>query len=95
IPRESLNEGLLPLMSEEDMIIFLKYVPRFREVKVYIETNVSFVERHMMEQMTSTKLIKEIMDYDVNDTVGKKFDADSGNSGKLYYFSNEKKLEYD
>ncbi|GJS60387.1 hypothetical protein Tco_0655171 [Tanacetum coccineum] len=80
IPRESLNEGLLPLMSEEDMIIFLKYVPRFREVEVYIETNVSLVERHMIEQMTSTKLIKEIMDYDVNDTVGKKFDADSGNS---------------
>ncbi|GJX55566.1 hypothetical protein Tco_0285463 [Tanacetum coccineum] len=83
IPRESLNEGLLPLMSEEDMILFLEYVPRFREVEVYIETNVSLVERHMMEQMTSTKLIKEIVDDDVNDTVGKEFDADSGNSGKL------------
>ncbi|GJZ48522.1 hypothetical protein Tco_0602354 [Tanacetum coccineum] len=41
IPRESLDEGLLPLMSEEYVIRFLEYVPRFREVGVYIEIDVS------------------------------------------------------
>ncbi|GJU80415.1 hypothetical protein Tco_1282780 [Tanacetum coccineum] len=35
------DEGLLPLMFEEDVIGFLEYVPRFREVEVYIETDVS------------------------------------------------------
>ncbi|GJS60390.1 hypothetical protein Tco_0655174 [Tanacetum coccineum] len=34
----------------------------------------------MMERMTSIELIKEIMDHDVNDAVGKEFDADSENS---------------
>ncbi|GKD63189.1 hypothetical protein Tco_1305297 [Tanacetum coccineum] len=63
-----------------------EYVPRFREVEVYIKTGVSLVERHMMEQMTSKGkgvVIEEIMDHDVNDVVGKEFDGESGNSGKL------------
>nr|GEV12166.1 hypothetical protein [Tanacetum cinerariifolium] len=100
IPQESLDEGLLSLMSEEDMTIFLEYVPRFREVEVYIETSVSLVERHMMKRMTSkgkAKLIEEIVDHDVSDAVGKEFDAHSRNSDKLslemeellYYDTNE------
>ncbi|GJV13117.1 hypothetical protein Tco_1354658 [Tanacetum coccineum] len=32
---ESLDEGLLPLMSDEHVIIFLEYVPRFKKVEVY------------------------------------------------------------
>ncbi|GJY23107.1 transposase, MuDR [Tanacetum coccineum] len=86
IPWESLDEGLLPLMSEEDVIKVLEYVPRFREVEVYIETDVSLVERHMMERMTSNgkaMLIEEIMNHDVNDVIGKEVDVDIGNSGKL------------
>ncbi|GKD74224.1 hypothetical protein Tco_1332506 [Tanacetum coccineum] len=42
---QSLDEGLLPLMS-------LEYVPKFREVEVYIETGVSLIEKHLMERMT-------------------------------------------
>ncbi|GJS62015.1 RNA-directed DNA polymerase, eukaryota, reverse transcriptase zinc-binding domain protein [Tanacetum coccineum] len=40
----------------------------------------------MMERMTSKGkgvVIEEIMDHDVNDVVGKEFDSESGNSGKL------------
>nr|GEV16202.1 hypothetical protein [Tanacetum cinerariifolium] len=86
IPKQSLDYGLLPLMSEEDVIKFLKYVPRLREVEVYIETNFSFVEKHLMERMTSkgkAVLIEEIVDHDVNDVVGNELDADSRNSGKI------------
>ncbi|GJX16872.1 hypothetical protein Tco_0217704 [Tanacetum coccineum] len=73
-------------MSEEDEIIFLEYVPRFREVLMYIEIGVSLVEKHLMELMTSKHnavLIEEIIDHDVNDAVGKELRADSGNSGKI------------
>ncbi|GKF20342.1 hypothetical protein Tco_0068980 [Tanacetum coccineum] len=83
IPRESLDEGLLLPMSDEDVIRFLEYVPRFRELEVYIETGVLVVERHMIERMTSKGkgvVIEEIMDHDV---VGKEFDSESGNNGKL------------
>ncbi|GJW44397.1 hypothetical protein Tco_0073196 [Tanacetum coccineum] len=64
---ESLDEDLLTLMSDE----------------VYIETGVLLVERHMMERMMSMGkgvVIEEIVDHDV---VGKEFDSESGNSGKL------------
>ncbi|GKC49247.1 hypothetical protein Tco_1071992 [Tanacetum coccineum] len=83
---QSLDEGLLPLMSKEDEIRFLEYVPRFREVLVYIEIGVSLVEKHLMELMTSKHnvvLIEEIIDHDVNDAVRKELGADSGNSGKI------------
>ncbi|GJS25157.1 hypothetical protein Tco_0453789 [Tanacetum coccineum] len=83
---ESLNEGLLPRMFDKDVIRFLEYVPRCREAEVYIKTGVSLVERHTMEQMTSKAkgvVIEEIIDHDVNDVVGKDFDGESGNSGKL------------
>ncbi|GJT16411.1 hypothetical protein Tco_0875117 [Tanacetum coccineum] len=62
-----------------------EYVPRFRDVEGYIKTGVSLVESHMMEQMTSKGkgvVIEEIVDNDV-DAVGKEFDGESGNSGKL------------
>nr|GEV16201.1 hypothetical protein [Tanacetum cinerariifolium] len=86
IPKQSLDYGLLPLMSEEDVIKFLKYVPRLREVEVYIETNFSFVDKHLMKRMTSkgkAVLIEEIVDHDVNDVVENELDADSRNSGKI------------
>ncbi|GJY69782.1 hypothetical protein Tco_0472764 [Tanacetum coccineum] len=46
---QSLDEGSLPLMSEEDVIRLLEYVPRFREVEVYIAISVSLVEKHLMK----------------------------------------------
>ncbi|GKA79043.1 hypothetical protein Tco_0785580 [Tanacetum coccineum] len=70
-------------MFEEDVIGFLKYVLGFKGVAVYIETNVSLIERHIIERMTSKDkgvLIEENMDHDVNDGVGKEFDGDNGNS---------------
>ncbi|GJS00358.1 hypothetical protein Tco_0316866 [Tanacetum coccineum] len=83
-------------MSKEDVIRFLVYVPRFSEVKVYIETGVSLVEKHPMERMTSkgkVMLIEEIMDHDVNDAVENKLDADSGNSGRIIMVNLLKSLE--
>ncbi|GKA27173.1 hypothetical protein Tco_0713341 [Tanacetum coccineum] len=56
------------------------------EVEVYIETDVSLVEKHIIERMKSkgkAVLIEEIMDHDVNDAVGKDLDADSGNIGRI------------
>ncbi|PWA97584.1 transposase, MuDR, MULE transposase domain protein [Artemisia annua] len=49
IPEESLDDRLFPLISEEHVVILLKYVPRFKEIEVYIETYVSLVEQHLME----------------------------------------------
>ncbi|GJT66933.1 hypothetical protein Tco_1018413 [Tanacetum coccineum] len=84
IPDLGLVNGLLPLMSDEDVIRFLEYVPRFREVEVYTETGVSLVERHMMERMKSKgKSVVIIVDHHVNNVVGKEFDAESENGGKL------------
>ncbi|GJT13752.1 hypothetical protein Tco_0860794 [Tanacetum coccineum] len=86
---ESLDEGWIPLMSKEDVIGYLEVVPRSREVEVYIKTGVSLVERHIMERMKSKGkdvLIEEIVDHDVNDAVGKEFDTNGGNNGKLPLF---------
>ncbi|PWA66207.1 heavy metal-associated domain, HMA [Artemisia annua] len=41
ILRESLDDGLVPLMSEEDMVTLLKYVPRFKETEVYTKNAAS------------------------------------------------------
>nr|GFA42871.1 hypothetical protein [Tanacetum cinerariifolium] len=63
IHRESLDEGWIPLMFEEGVIIYLEFVHGSREVEVYIETIVSLVERYVMERMTSKGndvLIEEI-----------------------------------
>nr|GEV65740.1 transposase, MuDR [Tanacetum cinerariifolium] len=79
IPGQSLDEGLLPLMSNEDVIRLLVYVPRFRKLEVYIEIGVSLVQRNMIEGMTSKGkgvVIEEIMDHDVSDAVGKEFDSE-------------------
>nr|GEW09658.1 hypothetical protein [Tanacetum cinerariifolium] len=84
IPGESLDEGLLPLMFYEDVIIFLEYVPRFREPDVCIETGISLVERKMIEGMRSKRkgvLIEEIMkDHDVNNAIGKEFGSETENN---------------
>ncbi|GJX03983.1 hypothetical protein Tco_0189899 [Tanacetum coccineum] len=46
---KSLDEGLTPLMSDEDVLSLLKYVPRHKEIEVYVEIDVSSVEKQMME----------------------------------------------
>ncbi|PWA36674.1 hypothetical protein CTI12_AA597560 [Artemisia annua] len=79
IPGESLDDGLLPLMSDKDARRLVKYVPRFRELELYIETGVS------LRMMTKGKgvVIEEVVDHDINDAVGKDLDVETGNSGKL------------
>ncbi|GKE23838.1 hypothetical protein Tco_1435350, partial [Tanacetum coccineum] len=42
IPGKSLDKGLVPLISHQDVLSLLKYVPRYKEIKVYIE-------KHTME----------------------------------------------
>ncbi|GKE70890.1 hypothetical protein Tco_1528962, partial [Tanacetum coccineum] len=49
IPRKLLDEGLAPLMSDEYVLSLLWHVPRDREIEVYIENDVSLVEKQMME----------------------------------------------
>nr|GEU62576.1 hypothetical protein [Tanacetum cinerariifolium] len=49
IPGKSLDEGLTLLMSDEDVLSLLKYVPRHREIEVYIEIGFSSVGKQMME----------------------------------------------
>ncbi|PWA65591.1 hypothetical protein CTI12_AA334540 [Artemisia annua] len=83
---ESLDDGLLPLMSDKDAKRLVEYIPRFRELELYIETSVSLVECQMMEQMMSKGkgvVIEEIVDHGVNDVVGKDLDGEARNGGKL------------
>ncbi|PWA89001.1 transposase, MuDR [Artemisia annua] len=86
IPDESLDDGLLPLKSEEDVRRLVEYVHIFTQLELYIETGVSVVECEMMERMMSKGkgvVIEEIVDHDVNDDVGKDVAGETGNTGKL------------
>ena len=48
VPGLSLDDGLVPLMSDQDVLTLLKFVPRYKEIDVYVESDVSLVEKHMM-----------------------------------------------
>ncbi|GKB06184.1 hypothetical protein Tco_0834417 [Tanacetum coccineum] len=37
IPGKSLDEGLVPLMSNQDVLSLLQYVPIYKEIKVYVK----------------------------------------------------------
>nr|GEU30840.1 hypothetical protein [Tanacetum cinerariifolium] len=37
IPGKSLDEGLVPLISHQDVLSLLKYVPSYKEIEVYVE----------------------------------------------------------
>ncbi|PWA56993.1 hypothetical protein CTI12_AA411040 [Artemisia annua] len=86
IPDESLDDGLLPLKSEEDVRRLVEYVPIFTQLELYIETGVLVVKCEMMVRMMSMGkgvVIEEIVDHEVNDDVGKDVDGETGNTGKL------------
>ncbi|PWA65324.1 hypothetical protein CTI12_AA325110 [Artemisia annua] len=86
LPGESLDDGLLPLKSDEDVKTLVEYVPFFTQLELYIETGVSIVECEMMDRMmTKGKGVvkEEIVDDDVNEAAGKGVDGETGNSGKL------------
>ncbi|GKE65955.1 hypothetical protein Tco_1520116 [Tanacetum coccineum] len=46
---KSLDEGLTPLMFDEDVLSLLWHAPRDREIEVYVENCVSLVKKQMME----------------------------------------------
>nr|GEW11659.1 hypothetical protein [Tanacetum cinerariifolium] len=39
IPGKSLDEGLVPLISYQDVLSLLKYVPRYKQIEMYVENH--------------------------------------------------------
>nr|GEU30512.1 transposase, MuDR, MULE transposase domain protein [Tanacetum cinerariifolium] len=76
IPSMSLDDGLVSLMADEDVIKLLNYVPMYKEIKVYIETNVS------SKCVGDDVVIKEIVEYNVFST-GRKESRNDENIGNL------------
>ncbi|GJX74979.1 hypothetical protein Tco_0313574 [Tanacetum coccineum] len=79
IPGKSLDEGFVLLMSKENLVNVLKYVPRYKEIEVDIKNGVSSIESHMMEARLSQgkgMVIEEILEHNVVETV-------AGKEGKL------------
>ena len=37
ISRQSFDDGLVPLVADEDVLTLVKYVPKFTEIEVYLE----------------------------------------------------------
>ncbi|PWA44666.1 hypothetical protein CTI12_AA524670 [Artemisia annua] len=77
IPDESLDDGLLPLKSEEDVRRLVEYVPIFTQLELYIETGVLVVECEMMERMM--KWHKEWHETSQPNKAGPIYDSDSDN----------------
>ncbi|GKC92467.1 hypothetical protein Tco_1157909 [Tanacetum coccineum] len=79
IPGKSLDEGFVLLMSKENLVNVLKYVPRYKEIEVDIKNGVSSIESHMIEARLSQgkgMVIEEILEHNVVETV-------AGKEGKL------------
>ncbi|GJW32693.1 hypothetical protein Tco_0052725 [Tanacetum coccineum] len=60
IPGKSLDKGLVPLISHQDVLSLLKYVPSYKEIEVY-------VEKHMMKVVSGKGkgvVIEEIIEDD-------------------------------
>ncbi|GJZ21004.1 hypothetical protein Tco_0558043 [Tanacetum coccineum] len=55
-----LDDGFVPLMANVDVIKLLNYVTRCKEIEVYIETDVSLVELHLVELVVSQSHIKGV-----------------------------------
>lgn len=67
-PEKSLDDGLVPLMSVEDVVQLFKYVPHFKEIEVYIEEGISSVEEYSLYMRNSRGkgvVIEDIEDGDV------------------------------
>nr|GEY60400.1 hypothetical protein [Tanacetum cinerariifolium] len=74
-------------MCDQDLVSLLKYIPRYREIEVYIETGVSSVEIHMMNVRLSQGkgvLIEKIVEDNLGETfAGKEVATDTVKEGKL------------
>ncbi|GJV04456.1 hypothetical protein Tco_1338025 [Tanacetum coccineum] len=55
-----LDDGFVPLMTNVDVIKLLNYVTGCKEIEVYIETDVSLVELHLVELVVSQSHIKGV-----------------------------------
>ncbi|GJT99971.1 hypothetical protein Tco_1110310 [Tanacetum coccineum] len=63
IPGKSLDEGLVPLMSNQDVLSLLEYVPIYKEIKVYAKKNMMEVvlgtgKGVVVEELTEDDKIK-------------------------------------
>ena len=69
-------------MSDQDVLTLLKFVPRYKEIDIYVETDVSLVEKHMLLvrvfQSSQGLVIEQIVEYYVVSSPVKK------NKGKLF-----------
>nr|GFA07149.1 transposase, MuDR, MULE transposase domain protein [Tanacetum cinerariifolium] len=76
-------------MSKEDELSMLKYVPRYREIKVYVKNGVSLVEKHVIEVSLGKGkgvVIEQIME---DDDVENKTEASTSKVTPLGKGSNE------
>ncbi|PWA40597.1 auxin efflux carrier family protein [Artemisia annua] len=81
VPSLNLDDGLVPLMSDQDVKLLLNFVPRYKEVDVFVETDVSLVEKQLFEHTCWRKaskgiVIKEILQDDVGRQVVPCFEDD-------------------
>nr|GEU98207.1 hypothetical protein [Tanacetum cinerariifolium] len=60
IPGKSLDEGLVPLMSNQDVLSLLQYVPIYKEIKVFVKKNTMEVVLGMGKGV----VIEEVMEDD-------------------------------
>ncbi|PWA77083.1 transposase, MuDR, MULE transposase domain protein [Artemisia annua] len=70
VPSLNLDDGLVPLMSDQDVKLLLNCVPRYKAVDVFVETDVSLVEKQLFEHTCWRKaskgiVIQEIFQHDV------------------------------
>ena len=49
VPILNLDDGLVPLMSDQDVKLLLNFVPRYKDIDIFIETDVLLVEKHLFE----------------------------------------------
>ncbi|GJS26906.1 hypothetical protein Tco_0487526 [Tanacetum coccineum] len=84
IPYTCLDDGLVPLMAHEDVVKLLQYVPRFREVDVYVEEDVLVVRQHIIEVRFRIEHLKGLVIKEIVQEVGLNEDAkeDLGDNGK-------------
>ncbi|GKC27600.1 retrotransposon protein [Tanacetum coccineum] len=65
-PCTSLDDRLVPLMADEDVVKLLEYVPRFREVDVYVEEDVLVV---VLIQIMSKNLFSSYKAYNGDNVI--------------------------
>ena len=70
VPSMNSDDGLVSLMLDQDVKLLLNFVPRYKEIDVFVETDVSLVEKQLFKHTGWRKaskciVIKEILQDDV------------------------------